>query len=353
MGTSTSGVGVLFRATDETDLIDLARAVHSDHSMFPGGDSIPRSYARLLDPYLALAYVAATTSLKIGTCTSLPASAFEGQKGRGMLLKDKVVIVTGAASGMGRATAELSAARGASVVVVDINAEGAAEVADGINADGGRALAQAVDLTSESAVQAMVDATVDAFGTVTAIHNNAYAVHRDATLDLEHTTLDAWHWTFNTCMTSQFLCCRAVIPHMLKHGNGSIINVSSGNGILGSGTSAAYGVAKAGAVILTKYIATQYGKRGIRCNTIVPGWTIGTGWAKRPDDPDLTDAQRQLFAKALEDVCMPRLALPEDIAPVVAFLASDDAKYVQAATIDVNGGLLAHMGGAAGQPTPG
>jgi NAD(P)-dependent dehydrogenase (short-subunit alcohol dehydrogenase family) len=268
------------------------------------------------------------------------------------MLHGKVVIVTGAASGMGRATAELCAERGASVVVADINEKGARVVADGINAAGGVALAHVVDLTSEKAVEGMVDATVETFGSVTALHNNAYAVHRDAATDLEHTTLEAWHWTIDTCLTSQFLCCRAVIPHMLKHRNGSIINVSSGNGIAGSGTAAAYGAAKAGAVILTKYIATQYGKRGIRCNTIVPGWTIGTGWAKRPDAPDLTDAERALFDKALEDVCMPRLALPEDIAPVVAFLASDDAAYVQAATIDVNGGLLAHMGGAAGLPTP-
>jgi NAD(P)-dependent dehydrogenase (short-subunit alcohol dehydrogenase family) len=267
-------------------------------------------------------------------------------------MRDKVVIITGAASGMGRATAELCAARGASVVVADINAAGAHQVADGIKAAGGTALAHPADLTSESAVQALVDTAVATFGTVTGIHNNAYAVHPDAAKDIEHTSLDAWHFTFNTCMTSQFLTCRAVIPHMLRHGNGSIVNVSSGNGVLGAGGAAAYGVAKAGALILSKYIATQYGKRGIRANTIVPGWTIGTGWAKRPDDPSLSDAERALFAKALEDVCMPRLALPEDIAPVVAFLLSDEAGYVQAATIEVNGGLTAHMGGAAGQPTP-
>jgi NAD(P)-dependent dehydrogenase (short-subunit alcohol dehydrogenase family) len=100
---------------------------------------------------------------------------------------------------------------------------------------------------------------------------------------------------------------------------------------------------------LTKYIATQYGKRGIRCNTIVPGWTIGgTGWAKQEDE--MTDADRKLLDWALEDVCMDRLAVADDIAPVVAFLASDEARHVQAATIEVNGGLLAHMPGAAGSP---
>jgi NAD(P)-dependent dehydrogenase (short-subunit alcohol dehydrogenase family) len=263
-------------------------------------------------------------------------------------LRGKVIIITGAASGMGRATALQCAAQGAAVVAADLNADGASTVADEIEASGAAALAHGVDLTVEDDVKALVDAAVERFGTVHALHNNAYAVHPGAAADLVSTSLDAWDWTIRTCLTSQFLCCRAVLPHMIENGTGSIINVSSGNGLAGSTTSAAYGAAKAGTVVLTKYIATQYGKQGIRCNTIVPGWTIETGWTK--GEEDYTDAQRKLFDRALEDVCMPRLAVPEDIAPVVAFLASDDAKYVQAATIDVNGGLLAHMPGVAGRP---
>ena len=264
-------------------------------------------------------------------------------------LSGKVIIVTGAASGMGQASALRCAALGAEVVVADLNGDGAAAVACEIESSGGAALAHRVDLTVEDEVIALVAATVERFGTVHALHNNAYAVHPGAATDLVNTTLDAWDWTMRTCLTSQFLCCRAVLPHMLENGTGSIINVSSGNGVSGSTTSAAYGAAKAGTIVLTKYIATQYGKRGIRCNTIVPGWTIETGWT--PREEDFTDNQRKLFDRALEDVCMPRLAVPDDIAPVVAFLASDDAKYVQGATIDVNGGLLAHMPGIAGRPT--
>jgi len=264
-------------------------------------------------------------------------------------LSGKVIIVTGAASGMGQASALRCAALGAEVVVADLNGDGAAAVACEIESSGGAALAHRVDLTVEDDVIALVAATVERFGTVHALHNNAYAVHPGAATDLVNTTLDAWDWTMRTCLTSQFLCCRAVLPHMLENGTGSIINVSSGNGVSGSTTSAAYGAAKAGTIVLTKYIATQYGKRGIRCNTIVPGWTIETGWT--PREADFSDAQRKLFDRALEDVCMPRLAVPDDIAPVVAFLASDDAKYVQGATIDVNGGLLAHMPGIAGRPT--
>jgi len=263
-------------------------------------------------------------------------------------LRDKVIVITGAASGMGRASALRCAALGAAVVAADLDMDGAVAAAEEIEASGGAALAHTVDLTVEDDVNGLIHAAVERFGTVHALHNNAYGVHPGAASDLLSTSLEAWDWTMRTCLTSQFLCCRAVLPHMLEHGNGSIINVSSGNGLAGGTGAAAYGAAKAGTIALTKYIATQYGKRGIRCNTIVPGWTIGTGWT---GDGEFSDAQRRLFDRALDDVCMPELARPEDIAPVVAFLASDEARYVQAATIDVNGGLLAHMPGAAGRPS--
>jgi NAD(P)-dependent dehydrogenase (short-subunit alcohol dehydrogenase family) len=265
------------------------------------------------------------------------------------MLKDKVIIVTGGASGMGRSTARHCAGLGASVVVADRNADGARAVAEGIIAAGGSAISHPVDLTAEDEVTGLVDAAIKKFGRVNALHNNAYAVHPGAATDLVNTSLEAWEWTIRTCLTSQFLCCRAVIPPMLDNGGGSIINVSSGNGFSGSTTAAAYGAAKAGVAVLTKYIATQYGKRGIRCNTIVPGWTIGgTAWM-RPE-AEMTDADRGLLDAALADVCLDRLAVADDIAPVVAFLASDGAAYLQAATIEVNGGLLAHMPGAAGSP---
>ncbi len=262
-------------------------------------------------------------------------------------LSGKVIIITGAASGMGRAAAVECAARGAAVVVADLNADGAAAVAKEIESSGGQALAHAVDLTIEDEVAALVDAAVARFGTVHGLHNNAYAVHPGAAADLINTSLEAWDWTIRTCLTSQFLCCRAVLPHMVRNGDGSIINVSSGNGLAGGTGAAAYGAAKAGTVVLTKYIATQYGKLGVRCNTIVPGWTIGTGWT---GENDFSESQKKLFDRALDDVCLPQLARPEDIAPVVAFLVSDDARYLQAATIDMNGGMLAHMPGAAGRP---
>jgi NAD(P)-dependent dehydrogenase (short-subunit alcohol dehydrogenase family) len=266
------------------------------------------------------------------------------------MLQDKVIIVTGAASGMGRASARKCAERGAAVVVADLNGDGAKAVAEGIAAAGGTAVAHQLDLTVEEEVAGLVDTAVSRFGRVDALHNNAYAIHPGAVSDLVGTSLEAWDWTIRTCLTSQFLCCRAVIPPMITGGGGSIINVSSGNGIAGSLTAAAYGAAKAGVLVLTKYVATQYGKQGIRCNTLVPGWTVGgTSWAK--PEAEQTEADRQFLSSALADVCLPRLADADDIAPVVAFLASDEAHYVQGTTIEVNGGLLAHMPGLAGSPS--
>ncbi len=148
-------------------------------------------------------------------------------------LDDTVIVITGAASGMGRASALLCAERGAQVVVADLNGDGAVAVAAEIEASGGTALAHAVDLTVEDEVNALVAAAVERFGSVHALYNNAYAVHPAAAGDLLATSLEAWDWTVRTCLTSQFLCCRAVLPHMLENRSGSIINVSSGNGVAG------------------------------------------------------------------------------------------------------------------------
>lgn len=270
------------------------------------------------------------------------------RKGCTIVLDGKVIVITGASKGMGRATARLCAEQGASVVLADLDADGLKSIALEITSAGGAALARVTDVTSEEDVRALFEVAVSRFDTVHVLHNNAYAVHPGASRDLISTSLESWEWTLRTCLTSQFLCCRAAIPLMLEAGGGSIINVSSGNGLSGSTGAAAYGAAKAGTIVLTKYLATQYGKQNIRANTIVPGWTIETGWtgpvaAMSKEGLDLLD-------RALEDVCMPRLAYPDDIAAVVAFLASDEARYVQAATIEVNGGLLAHMAGAAGKP---
>lgn len=157
------------------------------------------------------------------------------------MLEDKVIIVTGAAVGTGRSTAELCAERGARVVVADLDGASAEQAVREITAAGGQAIAHQGDLTVEAYVAALADAAVSAFGRIDALHNNAYAVHPDAVADVVNTTVDGWDWAIRACLTGQLLCCRAVLPHMLEQRSGSLINVSSGNGMSGSTGTAAYG----------------------------------------------------------------------------------------------------------------
>jgi NAD(P)-dependent dehydrogenase (short-subunit alcohol dehydrogenase family) len=261
-----------------------------------------------------------------------------------IVLSGNVAIVTGGAHGIGRATARRCAGQGASVVVADINGGGAEDTAREIEAAGGTALAHQVDLTSEEQVAGLMSVAVERFGRLDALVNDAYAIHPGAFSNITETSLEAWEWTMRTCLTSQFLCCRAALPHMVEGGSGSIVNFSSGSGLAGAPRIAPYGVAKAGVIALTKYIATQYGKRGVRCNTVVPGWTVVQG------EGEMTPEMERRYEQAIPDVCMNRLGEPEDLASVVTFLLSDDAGYVQGATVEVNGGLLAHLPGSSGAP---
>ena len=262
------------------------------------------------------------------------------------LLEGRIAVITGGAQGLGYAIAQAFVKEGANVVLGDVNAEGVAAAVEQLDV-GDRAVGLACNVTSAHDVDALVTEAKDRFGSLDIMVNNA-GITRDATM--RKMTEEQFDQVIDVHLKGCWLGTRAACTIMREQeSGGSIINVSSGNGFAGSGGSAAYGAAKSGTVVLTKYIATQYGKRGIRCNTLVPGWTVDTGWTNADEDP--SGARAKLLDQALEDVCMPALATPDDIAPVVAFLASDAARYLQAATIDVNGGLLAHMPGAAGRPT--
>ena len=242
------------------------------------------------------------------------------------MLRDKVIIVTGAASGMGRSTARKCAELGASVVVADLNADGARTVAEDIAAAGGSAISYGVDLTVEDEVSGLADAAIKNFGRINALHNNAYAVHPGAATDVASTSLEAWDWTIRTCLTSQFLCCRAVIPHMLEIGGGSIINVSSGNGLAGSTTAAAYGAAKAGVISLVKTFADELGRYGIRANAVAPG-NEGSGNEDQPPHEYAVDGISPLAA--------PRA---HDVANAALFLCSELAARITGQTLVVDGG---------------
>jgi len=254
-------------------------------------------------------------------------------------LAGKVAIITGAGSGMGRATALLMASRGAKVTVAARNRERIEEVVELIRDNGGEAIAQRCDVTKESDVAAMVRATVAAFGRLDILHNNAADLSaksfgRDASIQLHEMDVELWDATMAINLKGPMLCCKYAIPEMIKSGGGSIINVSSDGGMHGLDTTFAYGVSKAGVNMLTKYVATSYGKQGIRCNSVVPGLVMTEGARAQAPQAVLDVLHRHILT--------PFAGEPEDIARVVAFLASDESRYVTGQVIPVDGGLTSH-----------
>ena len=190
-----------------------------------------------------------------------------------MRLKDKVAIVTGSASGIGRSTALLLASEGASVVVADLDGPGAEKVVAEIEAAGGKALARVVDVSREDAVREMIAAAVDTWGGLDILHNNAAALGpaspgRD--MDVASMDVEIWDRTMAVNLRGVMLGCKHAIPAMLERGGGAIVNTSSGSAQRGDLAIPAYAVSKGGVDTLTRYVATQYGKRGIRCNAIAP-----------------------------------------------------------------------------------
>jgi NAD(P)-dependent dehydrogenase (short-subunit alcohol dehydrogenase family) len=243
----------------------------------------------------------------------------------------KVAVITGGAGGIGRATALRMAAEGASVVVADINAEGAAKVADEVIAAGGQAVAQPTDIGKPDQVQRLMDRTMAAYGGIHILHNNAHRLY-PGDADFTRLSLDAWNGALETNLTGHMLCCRYAIPRMIEQGGGSIINMSSTVAVGAYDLNVGYGVAKAGLMALARYVATMHGKDGIRCNTLITGFVLTR--------PDTRLAWRRDVWR--QNILTPALGQPDDLASVVVFLASDEARYVQGASIEVSGGLLAH-----------
>jgi NAD(P)-dependent dehydrogenase (short-subunit alcohol dehydrogenase family) len=254
-------------------------------------------------------------------------------------LTGKVAIVTGGAGGIGSATCRKLAAEGASVAVFDINLDGATAVAADIEAASGEAIAVRIDLSSEDEVAAAIGATVDRFGRLDVVHNNAALTDNEflsrdtAVTDLD---IEVWDTTLDVNLRSQMLMCKHAVPAMVAHGGGSIMNMSSGAAFSGDMTRTAYGVSKAGVHALSMYVATSHGKQGIRVNTIVPGLIITE--AVRAHIP------ADMVGKLGRAVLTPELGRPEDIADLVVFLASDESRYITGQSITIDGGMTAHSG---------
>lgn len=257
-------------------------------------------------------------------------------------LEDKVAIVTGGAGGIGGATCRLMASRGARVVVADLDVERGQAVADAIVADGGSALAVRLDLAEEASIVAMIAQTITAFGRLDVIDNNAALLTADFArrdLDVASMETEVWDQTFRVNTRGTMICCREALKVMERQGGGVIINTSSNLALQGNVIQAAYSASKAAVIQMTRSIATSHGKRGIRCNAVLPGLT-GSQAA-------LSNLPPRLIEIVTEETLTPYLGAPEDIAHAVAFLASDEARYITGQCFVVDGGTSAHIPGFA------
>jgi NAD(P)-dependent dehydrogenase (short-subunit alcohol dehydrogenase family) len=243
-------------------------------------------------------------------------------------LENKVAVITGAASGIGRATARRFASEGARVVVADLAEKEGTALASEIEGTYVR-----VDVASETSVQDLYERTAEVYGGIDVLFNNAGISPADDDSILT-TGLDAWKRVQEVNLTSVYLCCKYGIPHLQRRGGGSIINTASFVAVLGSATSQiSYTASKGGVLAMSRELGVQFAREGIRVNALCPG-------------PVNTPLLQELFAKdperaarRLVHVPMGRFAEPEEIASAVLFLASDDASFMTASTFLVDGGI--------------
>lgn len=243
----------------------------------------------------------------------------------------RVVIVTGAGSGIGQGIAERFSQEGASVVLAGRTRDKLDAVAAGL--EGGRTLVQACDVSRFDEVQALVEAAVQRFGGLDVMVNNAGIAPSGSVTDV---SLDDWQQTLATDLSGVFFGSRAALPHLLARG-GCIVNVASVSGLGADWAMAAYNAAKGGVVNLTRAMALDYGAQGVRVNAVCPSLT-------RSNMTEDMLADEALMARFMDRLPLGRAAEPADIAGVVAFLASEDARFVNGVNLPVDGGVMASNG---------
>ena len=251
------------------------------------------------------------------------------------LLDGKVALITGAASGQGRAAALLFGAHGAKVVVADVNDEGSAETVRLLEEGDAEGVVVHADVSQRADVDTMVAAALDRFGHLDVLYNNAAVQMSGRLVDC---TDDEWDVTIATNLSAIFWACRAALPHLLEGRGGSIINTASTLGLIGSEGYAAYGAAKAGLVLLTKQIAVEYGP-AVRANVIAPG-SIDTPRFRKVLEK--TPGADQFVEGLTRTIPARRLGVAEDVAAIALFLASDQSAYVSGAVIPADGGLAVY-----------
>jgi NAD(P)-dependent dehydrogenase (short-subunit alcohol dehydrogenase family) len=255
-----------------------------------------------------------------------------------MRLNDKVAAITGAAGGQGQAAARLFAQEGARLVVTDIDKEGAEKTAEQIRDAGGEAIALRTDVSREEEVAEMIRVTVDEFGTLDVLFNNAgvgySATDRLTMASVVDTPEEDWDAVLAINLKGAAMGCKHAIPVMVENGGGAIVNNASINALVGLSGADAYTAAKGGIVALTRVLAVDWGPSGVRVNCICPG-----GVETPMIAPVLEDEQVLGFMR--ESTPLGRLARPEETAQVALFLASDEASYVNGAIVPVDGGWTA------------
>ena len=253
-------------------------------------------------------------------------------------LKDRVALITGAASGQGRAAALLFAAAGARVVVADIDAEGAEKVVAEIQTDSGEAVAVSADISREAEVKSMIERAVEEYGRLDILFNNAgvgfSASGRFKMASVVDTPEDDWDAILAINLKGAAMGCKHAIPVMEDQGGGTIVNNASINALVAMPGADAYTAAKGGIVSLTRVLAVDWGPKGIRVNCLCPAGV---------DTPMIAPAlaDEQIASSMRESTPLGRLAQPEETAQVALFLASDESSYLNGVVIPVDGGWTA------------
>ncbi|NLH88468.1 MAG: 3-oxoacyl-ACP reductase FabG [Firmicutes bacterium] len=245
-----------------------------------------------------------------------------------MRLEGKVAIITGSGRGLGKEAAFLFAEEGAKVVVGDINYESAEEVAAAIGEEGGEAMAVKLDVTDSASIQAMVDKVLERFGSIDVLVNNA-GITADA--QLVKMNEDQWDRVIAVNLKGVYNCTKAIAPIMIARGSGRIINTSSVVGVYGNFGQTNYAATKAGVIGMTKVWARELGRKGITVNAVAPGFTMTEMMSTVPE---------KILSGIRDKTPLGRLGEPRDIAYAYLYLASDEANFVNGATIQVDGGLV-------------
>lgn len=244
-----------------------------------------------------------------------------------MRLKGQVAIITGGASGLGKAAVQLFVHEGAKVVIADMNREEGEKLANSLNSSGGEVLYIQTDVSDKESVDHMVKKVVDTFQQIDILVNNA-GITRDSML--HKMTLEQWNQVININLSGVYHCTRAVVPYMRERGYGRIISTASVVGVYGNIGQTNYAAAKAGVIGMTKSWAKELGPKGITVNAVAPGFI----------QTPMTDAVPQNILQEIEQrVPLRRLGQPSDIAYAYLYLASSEASYVNGAVLQVDGGL--------------